>query len=253
MKHALKKACKAGIIIVIASGRPYYSLPVSMTSMPEVKYAIVSNGAAIYEIKTGKRLFSETLEPETVRKAVDAATEMKLTPEFFCNGDAYAEREYIASPEKYGRSVKFAEYVRTTRKPLYDMHGFIKQNENNFDSIAYVCPDPVKKKAVMEKLKGIIPEAYITTSGGDLIEIMHMNATKSNGLKRLCNIIGVHISQAASFGNGDNDADMLRCAGKGFAMADGSEMCRNSADHIIPCCDEDGTAYGIEKILKGEY
>lgn len=253
VKLSIKAAHKAGVIIVIASGRPYRSLPKELTTMREVKYSIVSNGAGAYSLETGERLFSETLESETVKKAVSASFEMKLMPEFFCNGSAYAEREYIKAPEKYGRSGRFAEYVRTTREPIDDIHEFSAQHENEFDSIALVCPDPVKKKAVMDKLKELMPEAYITTSGGDLIEIMHCNATKSSGLKRLCGIIGIQTSETAAFGNGDNDADMLSLAGKGFAMADGSEMCRNAADHIIPCCDEDGTAIGIDMILKGEY
>lgn len=253
VKLSIQAAYEAGIMVAIASGRPFRSLPEQLTSMEEVGYAIVSNGAGAYSLETGERLFSETLEPETVKKAVQASLDMNLIPEFFCNGSAYAEREYIKAPEKYGRSLQFAEYVRTTREPFDDMQEFAAQHENEFDSIAFVCPDPVKKKAAMDRLKAIMPEAYITTSGGDLIEIMHSNATKSGGLRRLCGILGIHPSETAAFGNGDNDADMLSFAGTGFAMEDGSEMCRNAADHIIPCCDMDGTAKGIDMILKGEY
>ena len=56
--------------------------------------------------------------------------------------------------------------------------------------------------------------------------------------------------EIAAFGDGDNDADMLRIVGLGVAVAGASPDCLAAADFIAASNDEDGVAQGIYHILK---
>jgi hydroxymethylpyrimidine pyrophosphatase-like HAD family hydrolase len=47
---ALARAAASGIEVVIASGRVLTSLPESVFQIPGIRYAVTSNGAAIYQI-----------------------------------------------------------------------------------------------------------------------------------------------------------------------------------------------------------
>ena len=51
-RHALAEADKAGIRIVVASGRAFTALPDAVMELPFIEYAIASNGANTYEAKT---------------------------------------------------------------------------------------------------------------------------------------------------------------------------------------------------------
>ena len=50
--NALSQAIKNGVHVCIASGRAFDTLPSDVLSVPGIEYAITSNGAAVYNIKT---------------------------------------------------------------------------------------------------------------------------------------------------------------------------------------------------------
>jgi hydroxymethylpyrimidine pyrophosphatase-like HAD family hydrolase len=54
-----------------------------------------------------------------------------------------------------------------------------------------------------------------------------------------------------AFGDADNDADMLRFAGRGVAVGPMTEGVREAADEVVPNVDEDGVALYLEKLLEG--
>ena len=52
-------------------------------------------------------------------------------------------------------------------------------------------------------------------------------------------------SQTMAFGDGENDMAMLRFAGIGVAMGNGSDLLKQKADYVTASVDDDG----IEKAL----
>ena len=66
-RQALEYAIAKGVHIVIASGRPFASLPEDVTAVPGIEYAITSNGAAVYHLPTGRRLHSYAMTPGSVQ------------------------------------------------------------------------------------------------------------------------------------------------------------------------------------------
>ena len=54
----------------------------------------------------------------------------------------------------------------------------------------------------------------------------------------------------AAFGDGDNDREMISYARVGVAMGNASPECKKAADWIAPSNEEDGVAWGIEKLLE---
>jgi hydroxymethylpyrimidine pyrophosphatase-like HAD family hydrolase len=58
--------------------------------------------------------------------------------------------------------------------------------------------------------------------------------SKGSSLQRLCSEhLNVELKNVAAFGDGDNDKEMLECAGIGFAMKNAGEMAKNSANVVI--------------------
>ena len=60
-RAAIKAAADAGVIVAAATGRPFSAIPACIKAMPEFRYAITSNGTAVYDMHTGKCLRRITL------------------------------------------------------------------------------------------------------------------------------------------------------------------------------------------------
>ncbi len=78
-------------------------------------------------------------------------------------------------------------------------------------------------------------------------EVFSKNISKANGLKHLADTHGMEIANIMVFGDGDNDFEMIKAAGVGVAMANGSQRVLAVADHITQSNDEEGIANFLDK------
>ena len=70
-EETLAGAAVQGIHFVPATGRAFHSIPEEVLRLPGVEYVITSNGAAVYSMKTGKRIYERLLEPESVEQILE--------------------------------------------------------------------------------------------------------------------------------------------------------------------------------------
>ena len=243
-RKALLSAAEKGMELVIASGRAYSTLPKEMTAFPGVRYAIVSNGAGVHDIKTGRRLFHKTLSSDLTERILACCRGKDLALEVFWEGGAYCGRDYWEDPTPFMGDESVRDYVQSTRTPVDNIFDFIRAHAGELESIAPVVSSPELKEALTKELEAL-EEVYITTSVPRLIELSHRDSGKHRALEFLSEHLGIPGSQIAAFGNGDNDAEMLAWAGLGVAVANGSEKCRTAADHITGHYLADGLARAL--------
>lgn len=94
--------------------------------------------------------------------------------------------------------------------------------------------------------------ATFSPSVPQLVEIAHADAGKANGIRFLAKRCGISLEQVMACGNADNDAEMLRDAGMGVAVANAMESCLAAADDITDSNDEDGVAKAVERFVLSE-
>ena len=246
-RHALEEADRNGIQIVAASGRAFSALPKAVTDLPFVEYAIASNGANIYEVKTGKRVMAKFLEKEAAGRILDIAREEGLLVEGFIDGVPYSQRNYVEDTDRLNRTGRNARYVQSTRRSVEDIFAFLRQAEC-LDSVNLLVEEQERKPAVrkrLEEVKGI----YLTTSADVLLETANKDAGKGPALRDLAKMLGIGREEIAAFGNAENDIDMIRFAGTGIAVANAAEEVRAAADEVTESNDEDGVARWIMRYL----
>lgn len=248
-RKALEYAISKGVHIVIASGRGFASLPEDVVSIPGIEYAITSNGASVYHIPTGKRLMSYTLTPQSVREILALTAGIHLAYEAFIDGMAYAQNDYVENPTLYG-AANAVQYIRSTRQPVPNFQAFLLEHSHELESIDLVVSSEKQKTELWKLLQANIPDIYITSSVHQLLELSHRDAGKHAGVRYVAEQLGLVPAQIAAFGDGDNDADMLRFVGCGIAVANASPACLASADFVTKHHREDGVAHGIWEILK---
>ena len=249
-RQALEYAIAKGVHIVIASGRPFASLPEDVTAVPGIEYAITSNGAAVYQLPTGRRLHSYAMTPGSVQAILALAAEESVVCEAFVDGQAYAHAPYVADPVKYGATPQAVRYIQSTRHPVEDMATFIRLHLAELDSMDLIVGEETTKRRIWTRLESTVPDIYVTSSVQQLIEISHRDAGKHSGVRFVAERLGLSPADIAAFGDGDNDADMLSYVGCGIAMANASPACLAAADHVTLDHREDGVAHGIYHMLK---
>ncbi len=102
--------------------------------------------------------------------------------------------------------------------------------------------DPEEEEKVLKHAKELSNERYIgiRTAAGCL-EFMDPRVNKGDVLKNYAEKAGLDIKAIMAFGDNDNDAQMLKEAGWGVCLKDGSPLCRSMADAITEYeCTQDG-------------
>ena len=249
-EEAIRKAVAKGIHVCIASGRAFDTLPQDVVSIPGIEYAITSNGAAVYRIQDKQCLRSYVLTEQSVIKILELTKDFPVTYEGFIRGTAYAAKEYIEDPVKFGATEHAVAYVKSTRHLQDDIVSFLKQHDDELDSMDIVVKDEAQKQKVIEVLRAEVEDIYITSSISQLVEISYKDAGKRSGVKFITEYLGLNPKQVAAFGDADNDIDMLEYAGCGIAMENASNGLLAVADAVTLHHDRDGVAYALKNILK---
>ncbi len=249
-RQALAYAIEKGIHIVVASGRALNSLPEEIRNFEGIRYAVTSNGAAVYDLRADVCLKQYKLTEQSVQRILQLTKGLQVAYEAFIDGKPYAQADYVADPLRYG--TKSISYVQNTRTPVEDFQEFVLQNASKLDCMDLVIDDPALKSRLWKLFEEELPDVYITSSVGQLLEISYKDCGKHSGVRFVLERLGLPRESLAAFGDGDNDAHMLEYAGIGVAVANASDACKAAADRITLSNDGDGVAREIFRLLDAE-
>lgn len=82
-----------------------------------------------------------------------------------------------------------------------------------------------------------------------LLQIMHATVSKEQALRTVAAEMGIDRREVMAIGDHDNDVGMLRWAGVGVALSNGSPAALRAADFVAPTNDADGAAHAIHEII----
>jgi hydroxymethylpyrimidine pyrophosphatase-like HAD family hydrolase len=74
-----------------------------------------------------------------------------------------------------------------------------------------------------------------------------MGVSKASGLEYVARELGVDASDVLAIGDGRNDVEMLRWAGRGVAMGQAVEEVREAADDVTAPVHDDGAAVELSR------
>lgn len=247
-RETLIKAAERGIHLIPASGRSLGSFPPEIREMREIRYAVTSNGTAVYDWHTKECLRKFHLTEKAAEQIMRLLKEEDVAYEAFLDGKPYAQREYVENPVSFGASQRAVSYIQSTREPIGDMKQFMRENLGRLDCLDVVVKDEEKKLALWKTLEKKVQDVYITSSVPQLLEISYKEAGKASGVKFLLERLGCRREGLLAFGDGGNDCELLKFAGVGVAMANASWECKQAADFVTETNAEDGAALVIERL-----
>jgi 5-amino-6-(5-phospho-D-ribitylamino)uracil phosphatase len=91
----------------------------------------------------------------------------------------------------------------------------------------------------------------VTNSHPCNLELNPAGISKASGLREVCALMGLEMSQVIAVGDSVNDLTMIREAGLGVAMGNAQDQVKAEADAVTAANTEDGVACVIRKYIFG--
>ena len=252
-RAALERAVRQGVEFVPATGRFFSGMPAVVRELPFLRYAVLMNGALVYDRLEDRALRRAELAPETAVRVMERLQDFSGTLDCYMeDSQGWMEARYLQELEHWILDPPAREIVRASRRPMEDLPGYIRRRGRPVQKIQSYFRDPAVQREVLDTLPAEFPEITVACSLPGNVEITHRDATKGAALEFLCGHLGIPAAQAAAFGDERNDCSMLRAAGLGVAMDNAAPEARAAADVVTASNDEDGVAQMLLRLLEGE-
>ena len=229
-KTILNKLMDRGIEIVIATGRPIYSMDFYYKELENNSESIVFNGAMVAD-KNFNCIFSSPLENNIVYNIIN------LYKEKYMNNTSlsiYSLKEYIVAKNDF----KFKTHTEKINKKN-KIIGLENFNNNVKVQKMIIFGD---NDILIDVKKNIDNLFTVHTSFSDphFLEILAANTNKANALKWLCNKKCIDRSSVMAFGDNYNDMEMIEFAGVGVAMGNAEDNVKKNAKYITDTNNNNG-------------
>ena len=249
-REVLTQASRHGIHFVPCTGRPFDAVPGCVRELPGVEYVITSNGAAVYSISGGRRIYERLLSEETVEKILELPLSQEIATEVLVEGVPYTENRYVEDPARFGATEYGIRYIKETRHGLADIRSFLREHRAQADGINFICADPVLREQLAGMLRKQCQDIALTSSVPHLIELSHSQSDKGQTLLWLLEHLKLSPEEAMTFGDAENDIPMLRAVRYGIAMENAAEHCKEAAFAVTGSNTADGVAQKIQEMLQ---
>ena len=244
---ALRRASESGIEIVPVTGRIFRGLPQAVLDWPFLKYAILSNGAAVYDVVNDKTLCRAEIPLGQAVAIMAWLDSQPVIYDCYMEGQGYMNEAMWRQIDRYAWTPIVVDYMKSIRTPVPELKAFIQARGGDIQKIQALCRDDDTQCRLLADTP--FPGVAVSSSVPRNVEINHADATKGHALLGLAAHLGLDREQVMAFGDGLNDITMIRAAGVGVAMANAVEEVRQAADEITATNDEDGVAAVIERLL----
>ena len=230
---AIKEISEKGIMIVVATGRTLCETE-DVLKIPEIRYVIYSNGAAILDKKTGENILVG-LDGEDLRFVYETVSTFDTFSIIHKNGKTYAHKEKALRTEYYRLPDAFVELVNNNCVLEDDYEKAFM--DGAIESVVVFFAKEDEMEACGKILSANKSVQAVKTCATNF-EILSADAGKGTALKSLAKRLNIEIEDVIAIGDGDNDRHMISVAGLGLATENGGEELKAIADRIICSNDE---------------
>lgn len=250
LDEALLEAHRQGVAIVPATGRQYSLLPPPLLADPVWSGIVVlCNGAEIRRLAGGELLDSRYMTAAHLAPLVQAAKELGIAIELSSGGQLYLTADsWEVSRRREALRFHLGVLGRVGHQ-VECLEAFLADTDLAFEKVNLPYLPPEAREEILSVLSEL-PLCGVF-SGPDSMEVTHREATKAQGMRTACRLLGIDIAHTMAIGDSGNDIPMLQAAGLGVAMGDAPEEVRRAAWAVTGSNPDDGAAQAIERYVLG--
>lgn len=259
---AIKYAQAQGVEVVVATGRAEFDVREVFAHTDLTTWVIGANGATIHR-PNGTLFDSVPIE----EKDADAILSWLEQEQFYY--EVFSDSS-ILTPQNGRRLLQIEMDRIKSANPEADLEELEQALEKQFSQTGFYHVDSYKDitesgspvynilafSFEQEKLdKGWStfesnPDLTLVSSANQNFEFEHKDASKGLALQKLAAHLDLPISETAAIGDSPNDLSMLHTAGHSAAMANATDVVKESSDFITAHNDNHGVAQAIYHWLK---
>ena len=271
-RQAIADAVAHGVVVLPATGRPLSNLPPVVAQLTGIRYAITSNGAAVWDLGADPMgaVYSRycnaaehtTSEPtalircpmpvELAREVFALYMEYPGALSIFSDGRTYRD---LVSMERFGK--RFARRTGSTeaRQPndgrftvVRDLTEWMSRHAHEVEKFCMFFDTPEQAQAALPRFRAL-PGTEVVQGAADNIEVTAQGVDKGTALLALADMLGIPREATLAIGDSDNDRAMLARAGVAAVMANALPEIRALGDIVSTRDnDHDGVAELFERL-----
>lgn len=196
-------------------------------------------GAAVVDPLSGAFLLHEPIPLEVAREAITALADAGYSPNCYVD-----DRLFVARHTEYSRL--YAEFQHLPVTEVGDLAAWLPSPPTKLVAVADPERVPRLRAMIEERFAGRL---FVTTSLPYLLELGNPAVSKGTGLAFVAGRLGLDASRVVSFGDGENDIELIEWAGFGIAVEDAHPLLLERADWTCPTAEQEGVAAVIGSYL----
>ncbi|MGI9576806.1 MAG: HAD hydrolase family protein, partial [Microthrixaceae bacterium] len=233
-RRAVSAARERGVVVVVATGRPWMVAERTVADIGSAHYAICSNGSMSLELDAaGPRVIRnvflpDDLVPGTVSRLRDSLPGVRFALEFELGAKSEPGwKERLPPGVPLGRYVDDILTLIPERGPVRKLVVF----HDDYDD---------RINALRAAVAGAVDDGIqVAVAGLPFVEVGLPGINKAVALAEICDRLGLVADDVVAFGDEANDAEMREGAGWGGARGNASAAARAAADEVALSNDED--------------
>ena len=234
---------KAGVKIAIATGRGRIGVGKGLLRSIRPDYWVCAGGAQLVDYK-GTDLALHRLTTEEMYALVDFCEDYNSPLQFDFKDAYYAYCEY---------DILHKYYDQMNSVGLDCVDGEDQDHHLIDMPHAAFCIFPEGALERFNEKYGHLGLHFMQVGGqlpdgSHFYDIVRGGIDKGAGLADLCEKMGLSLAEAVAAGDSANDVEMLKAAGLGCCMSNGTDDAKAAADRIIGDVREDGRSSLIEEL-----
>ncbi len=239
-KIALQNLKKAGITPCLSSGRPPRGLYKFCDELGFDLPLITFNGAEVLPSPKAAPIYANELNCSLAKEAFmlgvknGAEVVMWQSDELIMSGDTELLREY----------------QRMSNAPFLFYNDDIQLDKLSLRKVLWKYPDAERMAMWRDEMGEYFKDRLnVATSSPHLLEFVGNSVSKGVALGKLCDYLGIDLTETVVFGDGYNDLPMLQVAGLSVAMGNAEDAVKSHCDRVTLKNTEDGVAHFIENFI----
>jgi Cof subfamily protein (haloacid dehalogenase superfamily) len=243
---AIQKAKKAGIKVVLASGRPLQGLHDHLEALDltnDDDFVVSYNGSLVQRVGNGDILHQTSL------KGSDAKAIFAISQQLGVFIHAFSVKQGLITHQHN----QWTEQEANLNKIVATQIDFnLLDDDEDIIKVMMVADDKALTLAIQKLPKALKEHYTVVRSAAIFLEFLHIDSNKGIAIEKLCQLLNISAEEVMCMGDAENDHAMMKFAGVAVAMENADDETKAIANYITKSNIEDGVAFAIEeKALKG--